>query len=476
MRFLGFEVTRAKAAVPALGSSAADTQAFGLAGTDGGWWPIVREPFTGAWQRNLEERRESVISYGPLYACVTLIASDVGKLPPRLVEEDEDGIWSETNSPAFSPVLRKPNRYQNRIKFYEQWVVSKLLHGNTYVLLERDSRQIVVAMYILDPLRTKPLVAPDGSVYYQLSADKLAGISESTIVVPSSEIIHDTMVALYHPLCGVSPLTACGLAASQGLSIQRNSTAFFRNGSQPSGILTAPGNIDEADAKRLKAHWEEKYTGANAGKVAVVGSGLTYAAMTISAVDAQLIEQLKWSAETICSCFHVPAYMVGVGQAPLNNNAQVLREQYYAQCLQALIESIELCLDEGLGLVNVQGHSYGSEFDLDPLLRMDTATQYKAIADGINGGFLAPNEGRKKIDLKPVSGGDTPYLQQQNFSLAALEKRDAQADPFASRAPDATAPPPSAKNIANDNATDEEIAAAAQVAVWKLRSLLAVTA
>ena len=47
-----------------------------------------------------------------VYGCVTLIASDIGKLPLRLVEQDADGIWNETTSPAFSPVLRKPNRYQ----------------------------------------------------------------------------------------------------------------------------------------------------------------------------------------------------------------------------------------------------------------------------------------------------------------------------------------------------------------------------
>lgn len=469
MRLLGFEISRTKSAVPV-------TDITPL--TNSGWFPIIREPFTGAWQRNQEARRETVLSYSAVYACVTLIASDVGKLRVCLVEEDEDGIWTETSSAAFSPVLAKPNRYQNRIKFYEQWIVSKLLHGNTYVLKERDSRGVVVALYILDPTRTKPLVAPDGSVYYQLAKDLLAGVEEM-LVVPASEIIHDTMVALYHPLVGVSPLTACGLAAVQGLAIQRNSTAFFENGSQPSGILTAPGNISKDDADRLKAHWESNYTGANAGKVAVVGSDLKYASMTINAVDAQLIEQLKWSAETVCSCFHTPAYMIGVGAAPLNNNAQVLREQYYAQCLQALIESIELCLDEGLGLVSVQGKSYGTQFDLDALLRMDTASQYTAISDGIKGGFLAPNEGRKKLDLKPVKGGDTPYLQQQNFSLRALDRRDASDDPFAlSPKHDQHTPTPAddaaAEKPANDNkATDEEIFVAKQIAAWKLKSLLA---
>jgi phage portal protein BeeE len=49
------------------------------------------------------------------------------------------GIWTETDSPAFSPVLRKPNRYQNRIQFWESWILSKLTRGNAYVLKERDN-------------------------------------------------------------------------------------------------------------------------------------------------------------------------------------------------------------------------------------------------------------------------------------------------------------------------------------------------
>src|SRR6185295_4637873 len=94
--------------------------------TSGSWWPVVREPFTGAWQRNLEIRAADVLTYSAVYACVSLIAGDIAKLCLRLVEQDDDGIWTETTSAAFSPFLRKPNRYQTRIKFVEQWVTSKL--------------------------------------------------------------------------------------------------------------------------------------------------------------------------------------------------------------------------------------------------------------------------------------------------------------------------------------------------------------
>jgi HK97 family phage portal protein len=445
MRIFGLQITRAAPRVSAA-SALTTTPVNGALGAfgGGGWWPlIVREPFGGAWQRNIELRPETILAYHAVYACITLISADIGKLAVRLML-NEGGIWSETSSAAFSPVLRKPNRYQNHIQFIENWVMSKLTRGNTYVLKERDSRGVVVALYVLDPTRVQPLVSSDGGVYYQLNTDALAGLADQSVTVPASEVIHDRMNCLFHPLVGTSPLFACALAARQGLAIQNDSAAFFENGAQPGGILVAPGAISDETAKRLKDKWEENFSGTNRGRLAVLGDGLKYESLTMTAVDAELIDQLKMTSEIVCSVYHVPGYMVGVGTAPTYNNIEALAQNYYSQCLQSQIESFELCMDEGLALP-IQ---YRTELDLDGLLRMDTATMVKTLSDGVGGGIVAPNEARRKLNMKPVKGGQTPYMQQQNYSLAALDERDSN-EPFKKTPPPAP-PPPSGGPQAGD--------------------------
>jgi len=401
--------------------------------SSGGWWPLVRESFPGAWQRDIVSRNANVLTYGTVWACITLIAADIAKLWVMLVEKDAaSGVCSEITSPVYSPVLRKPNHYQTRVKFFESWVMSRLVAGNAYILKERNDRGgpqagNVVALYVLDPSRVQVQVAPDGAVYYALGADQLSGLTQS-VVVPASEIIHDICVPLFHPLIGVSPLYASGMAAMQGLQIQDNSSKLFANGSNLSGVLTAPDMIPDELAKRIQEHWEKNFVGtSNVGKVAVLGSGLKFEPMTMTAVDAQLIDQLKWTSEQVCATFHVPGYMVGIGSAPPYTDIQSINLQYYAQALQNPIENMEVLLEEGLELPS----NYGIEFDLDALARMDTKTQMATAKDGIAAGILSPNEGRARFDLLPVPGGDSPYLQQQNYSLEALAKRDAQTDPFA---------------------------------------------
>jgi HK97 family phage portal protein len=399
----------------------------------GGWWPVIRESFAGAWQRNVEVRFDTAMSFHAVFACITLIASDIAKNRIKLVEHQGDDIWTEVESPAFSPVLRKPNSYQNRIQFAEAWLLSKLSRGNTYVLKVRDGRGAVIALHILDPDRTKPLISDDGAVFYDLNADHLAGLP-AQVIVPAREIIHDRMNCLFHPLVGLSPIYACGLAAMQGHAIQNQSAKFFGNNAQPGGVLTAPAHIDDATAARLKAHWEAEYTGEKgAGRVAVLGDGLKFESMTMKATDAQLIEQLKMSAEVVCSAFHMPPYKVGVGPLPSYDNIQALNVEYYSQCLQILIEAKELCLDEGLGLDTVKenGRRLGTEVDTDNLLRMDSVAQMEVLEKA--SGVMTIDEKRRRVGLRarPNKEGDDVFLQQQNFSLRALAKRDAKADPFA---------------------------------------------
>lgn len=455
MRLLGLDITRSRGQqmVPV------EKALSPVDGTRG--WTRILESFAGAWQRNIEVNYDSVLSFHAIFACITLIASDISKLRLKLVEKRGD-IWVETTNPAYSPVLRSPNPYQNRIQFWESWILSKLLKGNTYVLKGRDANGLVRRLYILDPNQTKPLVSDDGQVFYEVQADNLTGVT-GPVRIPAREIIHDRMNTLFHPLVGISPIFANALAATQGLRIQNNSARFFGNNAQPSGILTAPGSIPDNVADRLKTDWEDNFTGENYGRVAVLGGGLKFEKLAMTAVEGQMIEQLKWTAEVVCSTFHVPPYKIGIGQMPTYNNIQSLNVEYYSQCLQVLMEAGELCIDEGLGIGDGVGPGaiLGAEFDTDNLLRMDSVTLAE-VTEKLSD-IETPDEGRGRWNRPPTPGGNVVYRQQQNFSLAALAKRDALDDPFnPPKPPEAPAAPPAPAQV-NANAGDQRRALAAEI-------------
>lgn len=411
MRVLGFDISLKRSAVNV-------EKALTNVPVSRGWWPLIKEPFTGAWQRNKEERLDTLLNYPALYACVSRIATDVGKLPFSLKSRNSRGIWTEVDSPAFSPVLRKPNHYQTGQQFREYWALSRLTQGNTYVLKERDNRGVVVGLYILDPCRVMPLIADNGEVFYQLYTDNLNLLPNGfePLIVPASEIIHDRCICPFHPLIGLPPIAAAYLPALKNMRILRSSAEFFGNNAQPSGILSAPGAISDETATRLSNHWNTNFTGENSGKVAVVGDGLQFVALGSKSVDAQMVEQLRYSDEQICQPFGIPPFKVGLGTIPSGLGVDAINQLYYDDALQSPIQAMETLLTEGLNAT-----PYKVDMDETVLMRMDSTRKAEYHKTLIDGSIETINEGRLDFNLPPLDGGDTVYKQQQDFPLNVIK-------------------------------------------------------
>lgn len=401
MRLFGFEITRRQKALSSVPVSR-------------GWWPLIRESFTGAWQRNQEERLDSLLQYPTLYACVSRIATDIGKLPFALKAKNSSGIWEAVENPAYSPVLRKPNHYQTGQQFREYWALSKLSQGNTYVLKERDNRDVVVGLYILDPCRVMPLISDSGEVFYQLYTDNLNLLpeAEGQLIVPASEIIHDRCICPFHPLIGLPPIAAAHWPALKNMRILKSSAEFFANNAQPSGILSAPGAIADATADRLKTYWNENFTGSNAGKVAVVGDGLQFVSLASKSVDSQMVEQLRYSDEQTCQPFGIPPFKVGLGTIPSGLGVDAINQLYYDDALQSHIQAMECLLTEGLN-----AKPYKVDMDETVLMRMDAGKKAEYHKTLVDAGIEAINESRLDFNLPPLDGGNTVYMQQQDFPL-----------------------------------------------------------
>lgn len=408
MRIFGLNITRQKAMQPVN-----DWQRG---------WRVVHEPYTGAWQKNDELKRGDLTCYPTLYACLNRISTDIGKLPFLLKRKDEHGIWRPTEISAYSPVLRKPNGYQTAQQFREAWMLSKLMDGNTYVLKQRDESNKVRALYVLDPARVEPLVSEAGRVFYRLnypSANNLlpAEYADEQIVVPASEMIHDRINPFHHPLVGVPPLCASALAAGKNIRILRNSSSFFENAANPGGLVSGPAGLSEDDADKLQTFFNTNFTGEKSGKIAVIGADLKFTPFAFKAADSQLVEQMSYSDEQICQPFGIPPFKIGIGSIPAGMTVDAINLLYMEDALHAHIIAMETLLTEGL---DVGPYKIGMpEIELMRMDRQGKANYHGTLREK---GIEAVNESRFHFDYVPLDGGDTVYMQQQDFPLDQVRK------------------------------------------------------
>lgn len=379
----------------------------------------IHDPYPGAWQQNKEITADDGLHYPVVFSCVTRIMDDISKTPLRVEKMDKDGIYRPDRENQLSRLLKRPNTYQDRQKFMAAWESSIQSRGNAYVFKVRGPKDTVKELHVLNPDLTKPMVSPSGAVFYRLMQDNIVGLTEERLV-PASEIIHDRINCLFHPLVGLSPLYAAALNVWLGTMAQDQQQKMFANGATPGGVLIFPGKLNEETAKKVQSIWNDQYSGDNKGKTAILGDGVKYERLGVPAEDAQLIEQLRFGAEMICSVFHMPPYKVNIGPVPSIGGLESLNQAYFADCLQARITAIQSVLDLSFDL---DGTKSAFRFDLDSLILMDTKTRFD-IASGMAKGLAKLNESRKRMNLPPITGGDDIYMQQQDHSLAAIYERD----------------------------------------------------
>ena len=443
-----------------------------LASTQVGAWQwansgIVREPFLQAWQKNKEEldtRNPFFMAVGAVYSCVTIIANDIAKL--RLMVERvrkmkpdtrEYDVFLEDRAHPVAARLRAPNYYETRMRFMERLIISRLMRGNYYVFQEFTGPNETVprSMHVLNPDGCKPLIAPDGSVFYSIAPTPFTSMLfgdmtkvDNNYVVPARFIIHGRMNCLYHPLLGVSPLFAAASAASIAGRIGLNSDTFFANMSRPGGILVAPGEVKEDTAARLQREWDNNYHGAGSGKTAVLTEGLDYKPLAMAATDAQLIEQLRWSVEDIARVFRVPGFLLGNAAQMTFRNSEASMRAYYSGCLGYHLEDIEADFDRAMGFSDAKVVTEQVVFDLSSMLRSESDIRFATYKIGTDSGVLAINDVRVREGEVPVIGGDEPRLQMQYVPISKITgetvaptPNPAPVDPNAS-VPDPAATPP----------------------------------
>lgn len=377
-----------------------------------------QDPFT--WQINDDAPAEPPLTaFSAVFACVSIISSDVARLPVTVWQTRPDNGRDPVTGSAVARVLRRPNPYQTRSDFMQYALACVLLEGNFYALVERDGTGAPMALHPLQPFTVEPRIAEDGAVYYRIKSDRLAGV-DSDFVAPARDVFHHRTQTLTHPLVGVSPITAAAVSAGTGLRILNQSDRFFANLSRPSGIVSTDKVLSKEALARVKSIWTAAQTGGRFGSVAFFDAGLKWQPLTMTASDAQLIEQLKFSVGDVARAYRVPTFLLGDLGGATYKNAETLMGVYYQQTLSWHCESLENRLDDFFALPPGQY----VEFDLDQLLRAEYRERIEAKSRGVQQGIFTPNEARISEGLNPMPGGDSLFMQTQMMPLDAIGGED----------------------------------------------------
>lgn len=342
-----------------------------------------------------------------VFACVRLIAGAIATLPLPVYERTDSGrrktdhdyswLFNEQPAPAFTAAA-----------FWEYVVSQILLRGDglAYIVWRGNRVESII------PLKRQNVIIErraDELIYFISDAETLG--KGKYLGVDQSQILHFAGCGFN----GTQSLSVISHAAREaiGIAIQadRFSGKFFGTGAHLQYAVKAPGTMSPAQQSDFREAFIASYGSGQGptGRPLVLTEGLSIEKMSMSAVDAQLLEARKWQVIDIARAFGVPPHMIGETTASTSwgSGIEQMGIGFVRYTLMPHLVRISQEINRKLWPVRAR---YFVEHNVDALLEGDSKAQAEYFAKALGGpgaqGWLTVNEVRRIKNLPPIPGGD----------------------------------------------------------------------
>lgn len=400
-----------------------------LTGTREFFFPIFGPPnLTGetpvtAWAARSEATGQIVtvntaMQISAVWACVRIISGAISTIPLSIIKRNADGsVTPQPGHPLTALIGRAPNASMTAAQFWETLMMAALLRGDGFAEIIRFGSKIVALNYLLpDRLTRRRLQDKQGSIEYRYTDfdGEQRLISEANLLrIPG--VSSD----------GVNGLSVISLGANVMGSAQAATEAagrVFHNGMRPSGTLSVDKFLTAKQRNDIRENILPNFSGSeNSSKTLVLEGGMKWETVSINPDDAQLLESRQFSVEEICRWFGVPPFMVGHSEKTTSWGTGL--EQNNIAFLTYTLRPWLVRITQAIGrrmLTPGEQESLAADFEVEELLRADSAARSAFYSSMTQNGVYTRNEARRRERLPAQPGGDVLTVQSNLIPIDKL--------------------------------------------------------
>jgi HK97 family phage portal protein len=356
---------------------------------------------------------ETALSLTAVWACVNLLAGTIASLPLMVYRTDAQGRRTVARDHRLYRVLHdSPNYDQTAVDFWEFIGSSLELWGNAYARIERSDGQ-VIGLFPIAPQLVTVRRRANGTLEYRWSEDG------KSYVETDQTMLHIRGFG-GNPLGGMSTLHFGRQSFGLARAVDRSAAATFKNGMRPSVQISFTGWLTPEQRAIAEKQLADRYIGAmNSGRPFIAEGGAKAEALSMNPEDAQMLESRRFSIEEICRIYGVPPHMVGHTEKSTSWGTGLEQQTLAFQkfTLARRTSRIEQALEKQLLTPQERAAGITIEFNMEGLLRGDSAGRATFYQTMTQIGAMTINEVRALENLPEVEGGDVPRMQMQNVPI-----------------------------------------------------------
>jgi HK97 family phage portal protein len=325
------------------------------------------------------------------YRACALISGTIAGLPFRVYERNDDGSRTEvehflSRNPAGPYDL-------SAFSWVEMVMLHLLNHAETYLKSIHNEGGELIGLWPIHPLACNKVEWEGAEKVFTFA---LKG--GSTDILRSGEITQ-VLGMTNDGLRGMSPLTLLRRSLQTSAAGELAANRSFSGGHLISGIVTTEEDVEETEAKTIKADLNAKMRGPeHAGDIAFVNRALKFQPWTMSNEDAQFVESRGLQIEETARIFGLPISLLSVGGAVSNWGTGVAESFLGLQkfVLTAWTSRIESAV------LRILPPNHFAEFDYKGLFQGSPKDEIELLIQQVNAGLLTKDEARAVMNRPPL--------------------------------------------------------------------------
>jgi len=350
-------------------------------------------------------------------ACARVISEGLAQVPCRVFRADGVGRYPATETPLFNLLHDAPNEWMTSYDFREMIGLHLVLCGNHFSFINRY-RGGVAELLPFEPQQVT--VKRDGwKLSYEVHTD-----DGKTQTIPAANMWHIRGPS-WNGWMGLEGVKLARESIGLSMATEENGAMLFRNGSQPSGVLsTDQPQMSKEKADQLRESWQVSNGGGNALRTAVLWGGMKWTPMTYPNDQMQYLETRKFQVEEICRAFRVMPIMVGYSDKTATYaSAEQMFIAHVVHTMGPWYARIENSANMNLLTEADRKAGLYVKFVVNGLMRgaaKDRAEFYaKALGSGGSPAWMTQDEVRELEELNPKGGAADVLREPTNVGQPA---------------------------------------------------------
>lgn len=394
----------------------------------GGGMPGAFPPMWSNGERYSSDDSTYLKSFEAIYrsqpvvaAVVNKLARRVAALPMDVLKRNPDGSREPVRGNGLDTLFRRPMPRWGRVHLVSFIETSLLVHGNCVLAKMRTTGDREAPPDGLWPLDWAQLSA------YAEVGGTIEGWSTTQFGMVERFIdVEDTIHIAWAPPSGseigVSPLEHLGVTIRIEDAAQRHQTAMFGNGIRPSAAVSMEAeNPKREQLEMAREIVEGAHKGMDkAGSWVFLGANTKVQPLSLTPVEAELIDQRQRSWEEIAAVYDMAGPLSGDLTHGTYSNVQVILDSLYRDVVPPWTTLICDTLQAQLIDPEPAWLDLEVRFDFTDKLRGDPVAAAQADRSDVEGGLKTRDEVRTSRGL-PAAGGDAGRLTLNANNQAPVE-------------------------------------------------------